>query len=322
LYDLGTIGLCHKGITLFSFFSGKNKQPGLVGIQFGAGGINVAYRKPDGEVSADACVHVSVNDEGQWLPRLREVVGRLGISGEPVNVVLPADDYHLVMVERPQVEADELKQAIRWRIKDLVDFGVTDASVDVIDIPEDAFRGRAAMTYAVAARKSVVDQMANVIASADLELKYIDVPETVMGNLLPADIDENRGTAVLYLQPGKAVVDVVKNNQLYFTRQLSFDGDYSHGEGVVFDSLALEIQRSLDYFESQLRQAPVAKFLVSPQAMASEAVCQALRDRLGMAIEVLSVEEKMPEGASLDTVLQRDCCLAIAAALRAEEVVE
>jgi len=67
-------------------------------------------------------------------------------------------DFSLLLVEAPQVGPTELKAAVRWRIRELLDFHIDDAVIDVFDIPGQRERGRPKLMYAVAARMATVQQ--------------------------------------------------------------------------------------------------------------------------------------------------------------------
>src|SRR5262245_27774166 len=65
---------------------------------------------------------------------LRRVIGKLGLARASVFAVASADDYQLVQVEAPEVQAAELRAAIRWRLRDVINFHIDDAVVDVFQI--------------------------------------------------------------------------------------------------------------------------------------------------------------------------------------------
>ena len=56
--------------------------------------------------------------------------------------VLPRAAYRLVPLDVPDLPREEWRQAVRWQLKDLVDFAVETASVDVLEIPGDPARRR------------------------------------------------------------------------------------------------------------------------------------------------------------------------------------
>ena len=62
----------------------------------------------------------------------------------PVSTVLRTDDYQLALVEAPDVPPAELRAAMRWRLKESIDFRVEDAVIDVFDVPRKPAAGTAA----------------------------------------------------------------------------------------------------------------------------------------------------------------------------------
>ena len=85
----------------------------------------------------------------------------------PVSGVLRAEDYQLSLIEAPDVPPAELRAAMRWRLRDSIDFRVEDAVIDVFDVPAQSRGGQGRMMYAVAARRSAVDRQAATLASLD-----------------------------------------------------------------------------------------------------------------------------------------------------------
>ena len=68
---------------------------------------------------------------------LRTVVLQQGIErAASFRLVLNPDEYQLHLVESPDVPDSELREAVRWRIRDLIDFPVDEAAIDVFDMPQ------------------------------------------------------------------------------------------------------------------------------------------------------------------------------------------
>ena len=91
--------------------------------------------------------------------------------------------YRLLLVEAPDVPADELRAAVRWRIKDLIDFHIDDAVIDVFEMPPHARGGPQRMMYAVTAKAEVVKREIERIESAGLKLGVVDIPELSLRNI-------------------------------------------------------------------------------------------------------------------------------------------
>ena len=62
------------------------------------------------------------------------------------STLLPAPQYQLQLLDAPNVPDAELKSAVRWKLKDFLEYPVDSATVDVVQVPVDAgapTRGRA-----------------------------------------------------------------------------------------------------------------------------------------------------------------------------------
>lgn len=191
---------------------------------------------------------------------LDELVSSHGWSGAPTVLVLPIDQYQVFQVERPEgLDDAELADALKWKLKDFLDFSPTEAVSDVFSFPEDATRGRGSLVNLVAARKSLVQELVALVNAAGLALQQIDIAELALRNFAAGLDAGNVGVAVVHLRDRYGQMVICRGETLYLSRrlELSYDDlqDASKQEDAV-QSLALEMQRSMDYFESQLGQAP------------------------------------------------------------------
>ncbi|MGC8120939.1 biogenesis protein MshI [Marinobacter sp. VGCF2001] len=193
---------------------------------------------------------------------LRTLVSDRSWEGAPAVIVLPIDQYQVFQVERPEgIEDNELADALKWKLKDFLDFSPAEAVSDVFPFPEDASRGRGPLVNVVAARKSLVQELITLVEEADLELECIDIAELALRNLASRMANSERGVALVHLRERYGQMVVCRGDTLYLSRRLDVSHeelrDAGRQENAV-QSLALEIQRSMDYFESQLGQVPPA----------------------------------------------------------------
>ncbi|MGM0769340.1 MAG: PilN domain-containing protein [Pseudomonadota bacterium] len=193
---------------------------------------------------------------------LSELVRYQGWAGTPTTLVLPLDKYQVFQLERPEgIDDAELGDALKWKLKDFLDFSPTDAVSDVFPFPADAARGRGQLVNVVAARKSLVSEQVGLVLAAGLELVAVDVAELALRNLIARLDPQNRGAALVHLRDAYGQMVIAKGAELYLSRRLDVVSDdlknASTQENAV-QSLALEMQRSLDYYESQLGQVPPA----------------------------------------------------------------
>ena len=110
------------------------------------------------------------------------------------------------------------------------------------------------------ASKKVLKETVESLASSAININTISTEEFAFMHLLPAQDD---ACLLICQQPEEEIIIlIVKNGQLFFNRRLrgfSRIGIQNETElqlGTI-DTLSLEIQRSTDYFERQLKQAPI-----------------------------------------------------------------
>ena len=100
----------------------------------------------------------------------------------PVSTVLRSDDYQLVLVEAPNVAPAELRAAMRWRLKETIDFSVEDAVIDIFEVPAQNRGGQGRMMYAVAAQRSAVDRHSGALVEVPT-FDVVDVPGHSAGHV-------------------------------------------------------------------------------------------------------------------------------------------
>ena len=213
-------------------------------------------------------IQVPASEQLQALDELRS---EHSLQGAALNLVLPPEQYQVFQTERPAVEESELASAVRWKLGDLLDYPVEEAIIDTFEFPEDASRGRGSLINAVCARKSLLQAQVDRVMEAGFRLRRIDVAELAMRNLMVPLDPEARGVALLLLREHNGLLVFCRGETLYMARRievgLSSLRDASSQEHTV-QSLALELQRSMDYYESQLRQVPPRTIFIAGQPAA------------------------------------------------------
>src|SRR3990167_2678636 len=118
-------------------------------------------------------------------------------GGHSCTTLLAPGEYQMLLVEAPNVPADELKTAIRWKIKDSLNYRVDDATVDVLQIPASKFGSdRAQSMYAIAAANSTIQKRIALFEQAKIALEVIDIPEMAQRNIAALFEQEDRALAV------------------------------------------------------------------------------------------------------------------------------
>jgi len=284
-------------------------------------GITSIHVQPDGVAFA----HVSRGAQGAELTRVEfikidqpytnipSVVAQFEkaqLSGNQCSLVLSLGEYQLLLVEAPEVPKEELKEALLWRIKDLIHFSPDDALLDYVELPEDAYRGRGAMVYVVVAEKRLINQRVEWLEAVGLVPRYIDIPELALLNITESVCESEAGTATLFLEQQLSIVNMMSSGALYMSRTLN----YPHETHI--DNTVLDLQRSMDYFESQIGKPPCVRIVVMPLQVGETPLMMELRNNLGADVQSLDLGDFVQSQISLSVDLQQRCCLAIAGAFR------
>jgi MSHA biogenesis protein MshI len=243
-----------------------------------------------------------------------------------LSTLLSGKEYQLLSVEAPNVPPEELRTAIRWRLKDMLDYHLDDATIDVLDVPVEANApNRSHSMFAVAARNSVIKQKQEFFGDAKIDLQVIDIPEMAQRNIAGLLELEGRGLAMLSFGSEGGLLTVTYKGELYLSRRIDVvasqlnEQDFEKKQ-ALFDRITLELQRSLDHFDRQFNYISVNKLLLAP--LESTGLDAYLASNLYTPVESFDLGEVFDLSAvpSLqERNAQQQYFLALGAALRLEE---
>lgn len=297
---------------LFTWLKRK-QQTGYLAIQSGAGVLShVEVNWQEDRPVVAACV--ARNGDGESA-KPWSIYGNAPV---PVGVVLAPGEYLLVPIDAPPVPPDELKMAVRWRIKDQLDFPVDDATVDVIRLEQ----GNGGKLLAVVAHNKVLKRYVELAERAKLELAAIDIPELAQRNISALMETPDRVLALLSFTPQGGLLTVTRNGELCFYRRLECNTvelaeQDEDRRSVVFDRLALELQRSLDHIERQYSGWRIDRIMLAPPPPVP-GMADYLRQQLYLPLEVADLSQLFGNLTAEPEHLAA-CWFALGGALRREE---
>ncbi|KAB7622645.1 pilus assembly protein PilM [Alkalilimnicola sp. S0819] len=277
----------------------------------------VRCRDDDGRVELALSRPVEGADERARV--LAELVREHGLERRPCVCMLSPGDYQLLQVEAPDVDPAELRAAIRWRIKDLIDYHVDDAVVDAFAVPESVNRGAVKMMFAVSARLRRVQELVDTVQGSGLWLQAVDVAELGLRNIAAQVPEQAGGVVVLALGERRGLITVCRDQALYLARGLDFGSEALIDEGTLrYESLVLELQRSLDYYESQLAGVPASRILVAPMDGPRDRLVEYLNEQLGVPAFGLDLHQVVEFDQTPEPAAQAPLLYALGGALRRE----
>jgi MSHA biogenesis protein MshI len=245
------------------------------------------------------------------------------LSRAAVSAVLGTEDYQLVQVEAPDVQPDEMREAIRWQLKDIIGFPVSEAVVDVFQVPEQARYVESRMVFAIAARSEAVRRVVELVRPRVRGFDVIDIPEMCLRNLSSLLPEDEQGVALVVLGEGFAQLTLTCQGVLYLTRRIELDRRSEAvaeegGTPPVVSALALELQRSLDYYESHYDRPAIGHVVISCAADRESAFASQLTVATGLSVRPLALHEMFEIADHVEPDMRWPGLLALGAALRDE----
>ena len=280
-----------------------------------------AYAPPGGQASINLWSSVKSEPSAGALERIAK---EKHLDRYRRAVLLRQGDYQLLMVDAPAVPAEEVKSAIRWSLKDMLDYPVESATIDVLDIPPpDGAAQRGHSMLAVAAKNETIETLMKRFEAARIPLDVIDIPETAQRNIAALYQVPKRGTALLFLNQDSGLLTINYESDLFLARRMDVGighiAKYSvENRREVFERIQIELQRTFDHFDRQ-HAISVAKLLLGPEP--EDTGLEAfLRSNLDVAIERINLADRVQAAApgGLDARTQWQIFHLVGAALREE----
>ena len=297
--------------------------PGLTGVGLRSDGVCVVrIERTAGRLPALTLVDFRPWGDQDQEKVLARAAADYDLARSRCATVLDTGEYSLLLTEAPDVPPDELRAAIRWRIKDLIDFHINDATLDVFDLPGEKAAGRARSMYAVAARSSAIQKRADMMSAAGINLDIIDIPEMVQRNLASLLAEDAKGVVLLSFTSSGGLITISKQSEIYLSRNIDIGLEMMasfQDTNELFDRVVLEVQRSLDYYDSHFRQAPISTIALAPMPREVPGLVDYLKANLSANVITMDLTKLMECEAELKPELQSVCLTVLGAALRQEE---
>jgi len=309
---------------LFKRLLGKETiSKGVVALSFSPDGIAMAISQYTTDTPAlTHCEFIHTNNKQTVLKELTE---KHHLEHYDCTLVLSSDDYRLISIEAPNVTDDELAEAIRWKIADLIEFPIEDAVIDYYTLPSSQRANSNKMLEIIASPQSAIQPLVDLCKQCNLPLKIIDIQETTLRNLAALLPENERGIAVLHLQKTTGRIIIEQQNSLYLSRKLAIGFErLGVTESLLSDTqitmeqggLALDIQRSFDYVESFYGLPPISGIAVIPLAENTQELLNFLNHNHGITARIMDLSAIIEGDALLDDSTQSLCAPVIGATLR------
>jgi MSHA biogenesis protein MshI len=285
-------------------------------------------RKLDGQRPKVLRIVVEEAPLGFADPVLKKIIADFDLRRIPVSAVIGASDYQIAQVQAPDVPRPELRAAARYTMRDVFDFPIDNAVVDVFDLPAEANSGAKGTCFAIATRGDAVEQITNTFERHFRRFDVIDIPELCQRNLAALLPQDAKGVAFLLIRDDFAQLVLTRNRMLYVTRRFDFrqrgelNGDADaelHELPLDPQMLSLELQRSLDYYESHFDEGAITDLFIAPAGIRANLMAAELGASTGLRISMFNIHDLVDVSFSAEIPDGWLPCMAIGAAMRTQK---
>lgn len=276
------MSLINKINKLFS----REKSNDIIGVSIQPNSLSYCYRPLN---TSAVCQDITKPDISSSISTLANDIGGNGLC----HVVLSSNQYQIVQVDKPNVPESEINGALKWLVKDLVPFKPDNMVVDYFDGPQ--LSNSVEKINVVCAELTELSNVVKHVTDNELDIALITTVEFAFAQLIP--VSEVATLLVCQHANEDLLILIVKQGKIFFQRRirgLAQISQKSEDELVMgsVDMLSLEIQRSTDYFERQLKQAPIKEIQVIIPMDNEAFLVRKISENTNVPVHILS----MPEG--------------------------
>lgn len=250
---------------------------------------------------------------------LKKALKSLNASTYRTIVNLSLDETTIHKIQKPNVPDEERDSSVLFLMKDRLSQKVDESMVACVDYPEGCRHDDQLMVVEV--KKDHVETIVSAMRSAHVDLEAIDAVELTLGDLFAHHEAMNKGIAVLVEHNRGVSLLLYRNYALYLIRRLSDVPDLisclpAPGNVQMADTLMLEVQRTLDYFDSLMGQPTPGNLFLMPSFADLSPLADHLNDNLAPQVSMLDLNELFEFPEALDGGAQHDLLTAVAASVR------
>ncbi len=228
----------------------------------------------------------------------QQLLQKLAITRVGVNLILGHGLYQGLLIDNPGLSEQDKRLALPFKIKDFISESPMEVIADGYLLPfGDRFN-----VYAT--NKANIINFAKYLHTRQCYLNLVSVESVSLKQWTQSDKTE----MVLSSDgQGALLLSVFSENRMCFQRQVR--GLVIEGRNLadeLIDELALEIQRSLDYFKTQLKSVQVTALVVAAENVSNTELALKLTSRLTIAVRPQpALEQAEPHRQILKALLEQ-----------------
>jgi len=277
----------------------------------------VIFDQNSQKITAHEFITADLNDDEEVQLLLLELSNRYDLAGKKCQLVLMPGQYQLLMTERLEVPMEEMAQALKWRIKGLLDYPIDDVSISVCEIPPHGISGQKKAVFLAATQQSWLEKKIDQFGRAYMSISNVTIADMAIRNIISDKYDNGQPLACLYIDTLVSKIIIYNKHNLFLIRQLSHNINLNDKGAMssALDNILLEVQRSYDYCVSELKLNSPSKLIVSPRVVSHKELYDYLQTNLSTPVEAIDLIPYLQVEESLSLERQSQLLLPIGCGL-------
>jgi len=271
----------------------------------------------------EAIVDNVIMDSSSVVQTIRNLVESQKIKTKNVATAISGHSVIIRKVQLPMMVEDEMEASIQWEAEQYIPFEISEVNLDFQIMGPDPKDPSQMTVILVAAKKDFVSDYMAVFKECGLNPVVMDIDCFALENAFETNYGFGEDEVVALINMGASAmnVNILKGGVTVFTRDIQVGGNMFNEEiqkrlglnsedaekvklggevgsvdrervtKVVIDAaetLAQEVQRSLDFFSATSADEKVQKLYIAGGVAKSTQVVTALEQRLNIPVEVLN----------------------------------
>jgi type IV pilus assembly protein PilM len=268
----------------------------------------------------EAIVDNTLMDSSSVAEGIRNLVKSLEVRVNEAASSVSGNSVIIRKITLPAMSLEELDEQIHWEAEQYIPFDINDVNIDFQLLEPDENDPSKMNILLVASKKDIINDYLSVFNETGMKLVVVDVDSFAVQNAFEMNYDVspeevcaliNIGASIMNLNVVKAGIslftrDVQMGGNLYteeIQRQFSLNSDEAEkikivGDPVLADrltdviakvneTLALEIRRSLDFYNSNATEGKISRVFLSGGVAKTFQLAESVGQRLALPVELL-----------------------------------
>ncbi len=275
---------------------------------------------------SEAIVDNSLMDTTSIVETIKDLMKSLGSRAQEAVCSISGNSVIIRKISLPAMTPEELEDQIAWEAEQYIPFDINDVNLDFEILDTDLSASGKMTVLLVASKKEIINEYVSVFNEAGLKLVVVDVDSFAVQNIFEMNYSPPENEVIALVNIGASIMNmnVVKGGVSLFTRDVQMGGNLYTEEiqrqfsfsskdaekckitgecpdkeklkdtiSRVNDTLSLEINRSLDFYNSTAEDLKIGKIFLSGGGSKTSMLSESLSQRLGLPVELLNPLQKI-----------------------------